>query len=109
MVVRYMKLKDNVDYILNQHEQCRNDDGVLLSTYYMKFNNQQVFLALNTKEGVSKMLHNLFTTVDNPANIIRIRQKLQQMGKYMPTDLEVVKQRKINEEKWLDYMRQSKI
>ncbi|MFM2394180.1 MAG: hypothetical protein RLZZ546_2162 [Bacteroidota bacterium] len=83
--------KEKVTEILKENEQARNDDWVMIATYienYTDFGRNGVMI-------LSDMTQKKLP----PLNSLRIaRQIIQNVdGEYLPTDPEVIKQRKIKE------------
>jgi hypothetical protein len=89
-----MTLKDQVKQILSDYPYTRNNDIALMiklwGVYYSSFYNELIV------GGDINALYKL----PYQDNIKRYRARLQAKGQYLPTDREVIKQRRINEYKW---------
>ena len=69
-----MTIKENVEQLLKEDENCRNEDLYLILKYWQKHDNLQVDLSI-------------FDQLTNSESIRRSRQKLQHDDKlYPPTD-----------------------
>lgn len=100
-------LNGQVEYILSTNEQSRNSDIVLTIEVWRRFYPKLV----QNKDGLLwekvpplefVFLKDLFE-LPREDNVKRIRAKFQNdktAPKYLPTDIEVVKARGINEETW---------
>jgi len=73
------KVIENVVKLLKENENLRNDDRLLIFEYWKSFD--------NTKMNVPDY------PITNPATIIRVRQKLQSEGYFLPTIPEVTAKR----------------
>lgn len=92
-------LKSQVEKILRDTPSSRNSDITLTIELWKRFYPSKIKQSKETgKFGV--WLDDLFT-LPREDNIKRIRAHFQNdMLKYLPTSLEVVRQRRINEEVW---------
>jgi hypothetical protein len=82
---------ENVAQLLKENENFRNDDRPLIFEYWRRFDH-------------AKHLPPLAYPLTNPATIIRIRQKLQSEGYFLPTDPDVTYRRhkqKVKIKVWL--------
>ena len=89
-----MTLKDQVKQILSDYPETRNNDINLMikvwRVYYGPFYNELI---------VGGNIGALYS-LPYQDNIKRYRARLQAKGQYLPTDREVIKQRRINEDWW---------
>jgi len=77
------KVKDRVEWILQNYDSARNNDTVLEFIYMRKFENIQIpFVEWE------KIRHISMETIS------RVRRKFQEQGKYMPTSRYVIEKRK---------------
>lgn len=96
-------LKAQVEYCLKEYPDTRNSDIALMIKIWEQFYPKLIKKGSTGETGV--WLKDLYE-LPREDNIKRHRAVFQNvLFKYLPTSLEVVKQRKINEEKWLEYIR----
>lgn len=104
-------LKDKVEHCLNKYTDSRNSDTKLINCVYVEFYNSFLFKTRVTegewvdkeKEVYAVTLLNMYE-LPNPSHIIRWRQKLNEQGKYLPTDESVIVIRKKQEKMWREEM-----
>lgn len=97
------KLKGQVEYILMNDVESRNSDITLTIAIWKRFYSSKIKKSEATGE-LGVYLKDLFD-LPREDNIKRIRAYFQNdKMKYLPTSLEVVKQRKMNEEVWRKMM-----
>lgn len=87
-------LKGQVEYCLKWNKKTRDDDMVLTIDVWREFYDVR---------GEVIAINNLLK-LPRENNVGRIRRKFQERGKYMPNSLEIVKKRKLNEDKWREFM-----
>lgn len=75
-----LKLKDQVEYILDLNPAARNSDEMLILDVCRVFPQRD--------------------KVRHASSIERCRRALNQAGKYLPTDEDVARRRKLNIEEW---------
>lgn len=92
-----MTLKKQVEEVLRDIPESRNSDITLTIEIWKRYYPER--LDIHARYGVSMPLRNLYD-LPREDNVKRIRAQFQSAGKYFPTSLEVVKQRKINEDNW---------
>lgn len=97
------KLKGQILYCLTHYPQTRNSDVELTIQVWREFYPSRIMKGSKTgKEAV--LLTDLFE-LPREDNVKRIRAKIQnELGKFLPTSLEVALQRGIEEGKWRSYM-----
>lgn len=88
-----MTLKDQVKSILEDYPETRNNDIALMIKVW-----QEHYPALYSDLEIGKV--NTLYFLPYQDNIKRYRATFQAKGQYLPTDREVIKQRRINEDKW---------
>lgn len=89
---------DRVELILKNVEETRNDDILLWVEYLKKHHNNTVII---DKQIDSTKLH----LAPTGSMIERIRRQVQnENNKYLPTDKNVRKKRRINQEDWERYV-----
>lgn len=89
-------LRKKVEYILQREELSRNDDDFLIVRLWeILYEQDMTELGLNAAD-----IYYLFKRVPKADDITRWRQKIQAEGLYLPTDPEIVGQRKLNEKRW---------
>jgi hypothetical protein len=95
--IGYHNLKSKIEYCLKEYPETRNSDIKLMNTIFVTFYKEHLF-EVDRKWCIR--LVSLYT-IPNQADIKRVRQKIQN-GKhlFLPTDPDIRKQRKINEEEW---------
>lgn len=99
----FMKLKDKILKCLEQDEQSRNSDIRLMQMVWYSFHREKIFKA---EDGRASVALESFYELPREDAIKRHRAIIQNVeGKFLPTDKEVAKQRKIREEVWLEYVR----
>jgi hypothetical protein len=85
MIHQLKTKKDRVEYILKHFEYAREDDSYLISMYWQIFDN---------------IFHVADIVRATPPEVIRrVRQKFNEQGMYLPKNPQVLKRRRINEEK----------
>lgn len=95
-------LKEKILWVLSEDEQSRNSDIRLTQMIWYRFHNDKI-IKLDDGTAVVR-LKDLFD-LPREDNIKRVRAKIQnEENKFLPTSIEVRKQRKINERLWHDYM-----
>lgn len=82
-------IKNNVLTLLEEVEGTRNSDKLLLLKYWQRFDN------INTSIGFGPSFLRLATS---PESITRARRTIQSAGLYQPTDIEVLKKRRMLQE-----------
>ena len=86
------KMKDvekNIARLLMSNSHLRNDDNDLIRVFWRAYDNYDTPPPSNPITGA--------------ASIIRARQKLQAAGYFLPTDSEVIKQRRKQQVKMREY------
>ncbi len=99
-----MKLKDKILYCLEKDEQSRNSDIRLTQSIWFNFHRDKLF---ENEKG--KLCINIQDLFDLPRedNIKRIRAKIQNdqhNPQFLPTSIEVRRQRGILEQTWRAYL-----
>lgn len=89
-------LKDQVEYCLTKYPETRNSDIKLTICVWYTFENLETRFPV----GSLKELTNLMLEMPHEDNIKRLRAKFNEEGKYWPTNWEVAKARRINENEW---------
>ncbi len=82
-----IKMKNKVEQILQNSNEARNNDSVLLIQYYKAFGEY------GDSDLTWEELKNLFEK-NKPDEIIRYRRRFNQLGKYKATNLNVLKKRR---------------
>ena len=97
------KLRDMVEDRLKNEEETRNSDIKLTIAIWRKFYPNYV---LDTSQGdKSGIFLDALFILPREDNIKRIRAKIQnEENKYLPTDPNVRRKRKISEDAWYDYL-----
>jgi len=85
-------IKQKIEYILNDSEQCRNDDKILYLTYVKQFHRKSVtYSKIKEKFYIS---FDAFLELPVYSTIKRLRAIIQNKeGKLRPTDTKVLKRR----------------
>ena len=92
-----MNLKQKVMYCLQKYPETRNSDIKLTNSIWYEFHNNKI-KRIDDKNYVA--LTDLYD-LPREDNVKRVRAKIQnEEGKYLPTEEEVLKQRKILEKRW---------
>lgn len=105
-------LSMNVKLILERDEQSRNSDIRLTQMFWWTYHQSKIVELLDGSKAVR-----MKDLLDLPRedHLSRVRRKIQEDAfnkvesgyldykKYLPTSLEVIKQRKMNEVKWLTF------
>jgi len=86
-------VKDRVEYLLARYPDARNSDLYLTILYLRKFTELGRYIRY-IPYNVIKKYDGVFETIR------RTRQKIQEEGRYLPTDPEVLKKRKKLAEKY---------
>lgn len=94
------KINGLVEEILKTYPQTRNCDIKLCNTLWYKYNKNLIVMIDGDAFIPMKNLYYML----KPTTIIRIRQKFQKKGKYLPTEIDVRKKRGICEEEWRKYL-----
>ena len=87
------KVKENVFNILETSEQARNSDRLLLVAYWEQCDGIDF---TNFKES-------FLETATSAESITRARRAIQKSGLFLPTDPEVLRQRRIRQEEARQY------
>lgn len=108
-----MTLKKQVEYILEKFPQSRDSDQWLTLKLWATFYQNKIFEFTEIesqenqnliKKGKYVFLNDIMS-LPREDHVKRIRADIQNvLGKWLPTSLEVVKQRKQNEERWRERM-----
>lgn len=93
--------KNRVLYILEKYPESRNCDKTLMKFYITEFHAGILEQSMTSKFSIPLESYHL---IDSPYNVVRMRQKCQEEGKFLPTSWEVAKKRKLNEIEWKAYM-----
>ncbi len=102
-----VKLKEMVLDILATDEKSRNCDQYLTLQIWCKYYPQ--YITRDDQDYQVVKLINIYIDLPREDHIKRIRAIIQNVkNKYLPTDEKVRKQRKITEEKWIDFVRNEK-
>lgn len=107
--MKIANLKNKVEYCLENYPDTRNSDIKLTNCIWIQYFNQKLFKVVETREfNIEKATYavKLIDLYDLPKEdtVKRIRAKFNSEGKYLPTDPEVIKQRKLNEIEWHEEM-----
>ena len=96
-------LKDKVMTILKEDEPSRDSDIRLTQMIWWTFHNAKIFKAPCGSNSVR--LKDLFD-LPREDNIKRVRAQIQNVEKkYLPTTIDIVRKRKINEDVWRAYLK----
>lgn len=93
-------LKAKVEHILSEVPKSRDSDVVL--TCYLWINFYGEFIKKD-KDGVAWLRLRDMPKLPSEDQIGRIRRKVQEEGRFLPTSKEVALQRGISEEVWKDW------
>ena len=97
-----MKLKSQVEYILKEIPDTRNSDITLMIEIWKKYYPSRLKTGSTGEQGV--WLKDLYE-LPREDNCKRIRAHFQNdLNLYLPSDPKIVKQRRINEDKWREFM-----
>lgn len=92
-----MNLKDKILFCLERYPETRNSDILLTRAVWYEFHNSKLF-EMNGKKAV--LLESLMD-LPREDHVKRIRAKIQNEEKrFLPTDLKILKQRKLLAEEW---------
>jgi len=101
-MARRGELKKQVEYCLKTKPATRNSDIELTIAIWKEYYGQRIVLS---KSGVELIrLKDLFD-LPREDNVKRIRAKFNELGEYLPTSPEVLKQRGLEEKEWREAMR----
>lgn len=96
--MRTNELKDQIEYVLDKYPKTRNSDIGLTATIWQVYYQDKVF---QNGEGLVCVRLRDLNYLPREDAIKRIRAKIQnEEMKFLPTELAVVKKRRINEEAW---------
>lgn len=95
-----MNLKQQVEYILQTYPNTRNSDIKLTLNVWIKYYPSKVKFV---KDKWFVALNDLYE-LPREDNVKRIRAKFNQQNLYLPTDPEVIKQRRQKEMEWKQQM-----
>jgi len=95
---------ENIAELLKRDVKFRNDDRLLIFEYWRRFDRKN--LHVKAIHALDDFVEHITPdrSVTSPASIIRVRQKLQSDGYFLPTDPEVTAKRykqKIKVRHWL--------
>lgn len=97
-------LKNQVLKILMKYPKTRDSDVRLMLTLWMIYYPSRIHK--DSPDENSYVYLKDIMSLPREDNIKRVRAVIQNVeNKYLPTSLEVVKQRKINEELWREYIK----
>jgi hypothetical protein len=84
---------ENVAHLLYVKESLRNDDRLLIFEYWRTFD--RTHIPLKALRALDDFVERITPdrTVTSPATIIRVRQKLQSDGYFLPTNPEIIRKR----------------
>lgn len=98
-----LKLKDQVEIILNDFPPTRDNDITLMIALWKKFYSAHIKVTSTNESGI--YLKSLYT-LPTQDNIKRIRALLQNdEHRFLPTDSRVRRKRRIKEEEWRNYIK----
>lgn len=98
------ELQTEIEYCLKKYPDTRNSDITLTIKVWEEFHSKH--LIMRAKDGKQYVSTESLYEIPREDNIKRIRAKFQNdLGLYLPTIEAVARKRRINEEKWRDYMR----
>lgn len=98
-----MKLKEQVKFVLQEYPETRNSDITLMLKIWEIYYPQYIKKGASGELGV--WLKDLYE-LPREDNIKRVRAIFQNtQGLFLPSDPAVRMQRKINEEQWLEFVR----
>jgi len=91
-----INLQIKVEHCLAKYPDTRNSDILLTRAVWWEYHNSSIF-----EHNGRKAVH-LDDLMDLPRedHIKRLRAKLNEAGKYLPTDEKVIKQRRLLEKVW---------
>ncbi len=95
-------LMQKTEQILAKYKRARNDDKYLCIVFWWEYHRGILEMDANNKN--PKILLENILQLPSQDFISRCRRKIQESGKYLPTDWEVARKRKINEDVWKNYM-----
>jgi len=85
MEPQFKSKMEKVKSILENNPKSRSDDNILLTDYYISFhkNDFLTFIASQRGSNLYSTLKSLLNNIDSADDIIRVRRKFQQEGKYL--------------------------
>ena len=102
-----INLKEKVLYCLEKDKESRNSDIRLTQTIWWIYHKHKIFKGEDGDYSVK--LKELFD-LPREDNIKRVRAIIQnEENKFLPTRIEVVKKRKLNEERWRNYINENNL
>ncbi len=105
MARRFTNLRKKIEYILATYPKSRNSDTWLTLKLWTEYYPSRIDRTFGrAKIALDDIM--LLPTEDACKRIRAIIQNTE--NKFLPTSWEVAKQRKINEEKWLKFIRENK-
>jgi hypothetical protein len=118
-------LKARVKHLLEVSVNSRNSDASLVANYWATYDKHNLIMCPNTGTGTGNPYSMLslplcqYSIITQPSQIERIRRLVQEeasltnditvMGKYMPTDMKVLKRRRLANVKWREIINENKI
>lgn len=84
---RLQTVKERVEYILNRYPNTRNNDFYLWLIYVRLFEPE-------LKKYIKFIPYELIKKITPFSTIWRMRRKIQEEGRYLPTDPEILKKRR---------------
>jgi hypothetical protein len=94
---RFNTLKYQVETCLREDPESRNSDIRLMNYLWFKYYPEYLFQDANEKVSINIIS---FYSLPNQDDIRRVRQRFQTKRLFLPTDPEVTKKRRLNEERW---------
>jgi len=104
--INYKQLKGKVEDCLEKDEKSRNSDIRLYNMLIVSFPIYRTYVRIDGDGDFSVKLKDKYN-LPKEEDVCRIRRKLNSEGKYLPTDPEVIKQRKLAEKEWHEEMSDS--
>ena len=97
---RIKLLEEKVLYVLEKHQDTRNDDALLTFTIIWEYSRKDI----KEEDGKTWISTEVLKWCREDA-VKRVRAKIQnEQGRFLPTDEKVRKLRKISQEKWEKYL-----
>lgn len=105
-MINYKQLSGKVEDCLKKDEASRNSDIRLYNFLLLNYPKYKDLLLISSKGQYSIPLMARYD-LPKEEDVCRIRRKLNSKGLYLPTDQNVIKQRRLAESEWHDEMQQS--
>ena len=103
--MKIKNLKKQIEYILENIPKSRDSDQYLTLCIWTHYYRNYIQIDTGTVNDRKFVYLDDIMLLPREDNVKRLRAKIQnEEGRFLPTTLEIARQRKINEEVWREYL-----